>query len=115
MKIAQRTKNSPKRVNGLPVIDDSFFSTAEIHTAIDRLQRAATTDFSKYRRRNFQAHAPLAKFVPLATLAAVLFVVAYNVSEWREIGGIFRTEIADVLVWLVEFFFDSGSRFDRCR
>jgi len=47
--------------------------------------------------------APLAKFVPLATLAAVLFVVAYNMSEWREIGGIFRTEIADIVVWLVTF------------
>jgi SulP family sulfate permease len=47
--------------------------------------------------------APLAKFVPLATLAAVLFVVAYNMSEWREIGGILRTEIADILVWLVTF------------
>ncbi len=30
--------------------------------------------------------APLARFVPLATLAAVLFVVAYNMGEWREIG-----------------------------
>ena len=47
--------------------------------------------------------APLAKFVPLATLAAVLFVVAYNMSEWREIGGIFRTELADIVVWLVTF------------
>ena len=32
--------------------------------------------------------APLARFVPLATLAAVLFVVAYNMGEWREIGTI---------------------------
>jgi SulP family sulfate permease len=47
--------------------------------------------------------APLAKFVPLATLAAVLFVVAYNMSEWREIGGIFRTELADITVWMVTF------------
>ncbi len=47
--------------------------------------------------------APLAKFVPLATLAAVLFVVAYNMSEWREVAGIFRTEIADILVWVVTF------------
>src|SRR5262245_15089730 len=31
--------------------------------------------------------APLAKFIPLATLAAVLFVVAFNMGEWREIGG----------------------------
>jgi SulP family sulfate permease len=34
--------------------------------------------------------APLARFVPLATLAAVLFVVAYNMGEWREIGIILR-------------------------
>ncbi len=47
--------------------------------------------------------APLAKFVPLATLAAVLFVVAYNMSEWREVGGIFRTELAEIVVWLVTF------------
>jgi|SRR5579863_3680202 len=43
-----------------PAKDGFFFSTAEIHAAIDRqhrLQRAATTDFSKYRRRNFQAQA----------------------------------------------------------
>jgi sulfate permease, SulP family len=47
--------------------------------------------------------APLAKFVPLATLAAVLFVVAYNMSEWREVRGIFRTELPDIAVWLVTF------------
>jgi SulP family sulfate permease len=47
--------------------------------------------------------APLAKFVPLATLAAVLFVVAYNMSEWREVGAIFRAEAADIAVWVVTF------------
>lgn len=47
--------------------------------------------------------APLAKFVPLATLAAVLFVVAYNMGEWREIGGILRLELADKTVWFVTF------------
>ena len=47
--------------------------------------------------------APLAKFVPLATLAAVLVVVAYNMGEWREIGGILRLELADKAVWLVTF------------
>jgi hypothetical protein len=43
-----------------PTKDGFVFSTAEIHAAIDRqhrLHRAATTDFSKYRRRNFQAQA----------------------------------------------------------
>ena len=47
--------------------------------------------------------APLAKFVPPATLAAVLFVVAYNMGEWREIGGILRAEAADITVWLATF------------
>ena len=47
--------------------------------------------------------APLAKFVPLATLAAVLVVVAYNMGEWREIGGILHLELADKTVWLVTF------------
>ena len=47
--------------------------------------------------------APLATYVPLATLAAVLFVVAYNMGEWREIGGILRLDLADKSVWLVTF------------
>ena len=49
------------------------------------------------------ALAPLARFIPLATLAAVLFVVAYNMGEWREIGGILRLSAADKSVWLITF------------
>ena len=47
--------------------------------------------------------APLARFVPLATLAAVLFVVAYNMGEWREIGSILRLSATDIVVWLATF------------
>lgn len=47
--------------------------------------------------------APLARFVPLATLAAVLFVVAYNMGEWREIGSILRLSGADKAVWITTF------------
>ena len=47
--------------------------------------------------------APLAKYVPLATLAAVLFVVAYNMGEWREIGGIWRLDWTDKSVWVITF------------
>ena len=47
--------------------------------------------------------APLAYHIPMATLAAVLFVVAYNMGEWREIGGIMRLELADKAVWLITF------------
>jgi sulfate permease, SulP family len=49
------------------------------------------------------AAAPLARFVPLATLAAVLFVVAYNMGEWREIATILRLSRADVAVWVTTF------------
>ena len=44
--------------------------------------------------------APLARFIPLAALAAVLFVVAYNMGEWREIGTILRLSKADIAVWI---------------
>ena len=47
--------------------------------------------------------APLAKFIPLATLAAVLFVVAYNMGEWKEIGSILRLELPDKSVWFITF------------
>ena len=47
--------------------------------------------------------APLARFIPLATLAAVLFVVSYNMGEWREIAGILRLSSADKSVWLITF------------
>jgi len=47
--------------------------------------------------------APIARFIPLATLAAVLFVVAYNMGEWREIGVILRLAKTDISVWAATF------------
>jgi SulP family sulfate permease len=47
--------------------------------------------------------APVARFIPLATLAAVLFVVAYNMGEWREIRVILRLSKADIAVWATTF------------
>ncbi len=47
--------------------------------------------------------APLASYVPLATLAAILFVVAFNMGEWNEIGAIFQMDFAAISVWLVTF------------
>jgi SulP family sulfate permease len=47
--------------------------------------------------------APLASYIPLATLAAVLFVVAYNMGEWNEIGGILRLDATAISVWVVTF------------
>ncbi len=47
--------------------------------------------------------APLAKFIPLATLAAVLFVVAYNMGEWKMVGPILRLNTAVKMVWAATF------------
>jgi len=47
--------------------------------------------------------APLAKLIPLACLAAILLVVAYNMGEWNEIPEILKTSKADVSVWLITF------------
>ena len=46
---------------------------------------------------------PLAQMVPLATLAAVLIMVAVNMSEWQEFKAIFKTPMSDVLVLLTTF------------
>jgi sulfate permease, SulP family len=47
--------------------------------------------------------APLARFAPLAALAGVLLVVAYNIGEWREIPKILRLDKTDKSVWLATF------------
>jgi SulP family sulfate permease len=47
--------------------------------------------------------APLASYIPLATLAAVLFLVAYNMGEWHEIPTIFQFDATAISVWLVTF------------
>ncbi|HJP81952.1 MAG TPA: SulP family inorganic anion transporter [Fimbriimonadaceae bacterium] len=45
----------------------------------------------------------LAKHIPLSVLAAILFVVSYNMGEWREIPEILKLSKADVAVWLITF------------
>ena len=47
--------------------------------------------------------APLARFIPLATLAAVLFVVAYSMGEWHEIAPILKLSRTDIIVWGATF------------
>jgi SulP family sulfate permease len=47
--------------------------------------------------------APLASYVPLAVLAAILMVVSYNMGEWREIPEILKLSKSDISVWIVTF------------
>jgi sulfate permease, SulP family len=45
--------------------------------------------------------APLVSNVPLAALAAILMIVAYNMGEWQEIPEILKLSAADIAVWLL--------------
>ncbi len=47
--------------------------------------------------------APLARFIPLAVLAAILFVVAYNMGEWGEIPQLLKLPWTDRAVWATTF------------
>jgi SulP family sulfate permease len=47
--------------------------------------------------------AALAGRVPMPVLAALLFVVAYNMGEWHEIPDIVRQTKGDIAVWVTTF------------
>jgi SulP family sulfate permease len=47
--------------------------------------------------------APLAARVPLAVLAGLLIVVAYNMGEWHEIPSLLKQSKADIAVWVTTF------------
>jgi SulP family sulfate permease len=47
--------------------------------------------------------APWVSHVPLAVLAGILIVVAYNMGEWREIPQLLKLTKTDISVWIVTF------------
>ena len=47
---------------------------------------------------------PLAQYIPMACLAGVLIIVAYNMSEWRTFKALLNNPRADVIVLLTTFF-----------
>ena len=47
---------------------------------------------------------PLVKMIPLSTLAAILIMVSYNMSEWRMFKKLLSTPKSDVAVLLSTFF-----------
>ncbi len=47
---------------------------------------------------------PYASLIPMPTIAAILFIVAYNMSEWRSFLGIIKQKnFADILVMVLTF------------
>jgi SulP family sulfate permease len=47
--------------------------------------------------------ANLAELIPMATLAAILMMVAYNMSEWKALGAILKSPRSDVVVLFTTF------------
>jgi SulP family sulfate permease len=47
--------------------------------------------------------APLAAYIPLAVLGAILLMVAYNMGEWGEIADILKLSPTSIAVWGVTF------------
>jgi len=47
--------------------------------------------------------APLVSYVPMAALAGILMIVAYNMGEWHEIPQLLKLTRTDISVWLVTF------------
>ncbi len=47
--------------------------------------------------------ADLAGLIPMSVLAAILFVVAWNMGEWHEIPALMKQSWTDVSVWAVTF------------
>jgi sulfate permease, SulP family len=47
--------------------------------------------------------APLARFIPLSVLAAILLVVSYNMGEWREIPELLKLSRFEIGTWLATF------------
>lgn len=45
----------------------------------------------------------LAKLIPMATLAAILVIVSYNMSEWRSFKSLLKSPRSDVIVLLTTF------------
>jgi len=45
----------------------------------------------------------LVAFIPMAALAGILMVVAYNMGEWREVPQLLKLTKTDISVWLVTF------------
>ncbi len=47
---------------------------------------------------------PLARFIPMCALAAILVFVAYNMSEWHAFKALLKAPKSDVTVLLITFF-----------
>jgi len=47
--------------------------------------------------------APLARFIPLSVLAAILLVVSYNMGEWGEIPELLKLSRMEIATWLATF------------
>jgi sulfate permease, SulP family len=47
--------------------------------------------------------APMAGYIPMPVLAAILMMVSWNMGDWSELPDVFRMSRTDTSVWLVTF------------
>ncbi len=47
--------------------------------------------------------APMAKFIPMSVLAAILLVVSYKMGEWSEIPDLLKLSRLEIGTWLITF------------
>ena len=47
---------------------------------------------------------PLAKLIPMTTLAAILIIVSYNMGEWKTFYSLLKAPKSDVIILLLTFF-----------
>jgi SulP family sulfate permease len=47
--------------------------------------------------------APMAKFIPLSVLSAILLVVSYNMGDWSEIPELLKLSRLEIGTWLITF------------
>ncbi|MBU0581140.1 MAG: STAS domain-containing protein [Candidatus Margulisbacteria bacterium] len=46
---------------------------------------------------------PLVKFIPMTVLAAILFIVAKNMGEWKNFRELFKAPLSDIFILLTTF------------
>ncbi len=106
--------------SGLPHLEIPVFRPELIHGligpaltvamlgAIESLMSAVVSDRISNDRHNPNVELVAQGFAnvvspPMAVLAGILMVVAYNMGEWREIPSLMKLTKTDVSVWLVTF------------
>ncbi|MCC7408031.1 MAG: SulP family inorganic anion transporter [Phycisphaeraceae bacterium] len=79
------------------------FSRTALQYAVGARTRMASVACAVFNAAIFLALAGPARYIPLASLAAILFIVAFMLVDWHSIARIARTSRSDTAVCLITF------------